>query len=245
MLRQRVNPDIDGFLGRTPGHRRRELLSQASERSSSPESMTRELIRLMQPENRTQNTTLLVSDDNYLQLLVKMLNHAGIAARTADPEAWDVWRPPTGAIPADTTASALTFDPRTAEQGVPENLLLWRQGPIPCSMWWVATTLAVFHAAADRTGAAAGHAGVQCRTERARFLPAANRRTEHVPDAAVAPHRRADCCLYVIIIGIRTSGTFMPVLIAVAFVQTTLVPGRIAFLSVVPLACCCAAIFPA
>lgn len=54
----------------------RELLTQASERSSSPESMTRELIRLMQPDNRTQNTTLLVSDDNYLQLLVKMLNHA-------------------------------------------------------------------------------------------------------------------------------------------------------------------------
>ncbi len=36
-----------------------------------------------------------------------------------------------------------------------------------------------------------------------------------------------------IVIGIRTSGTFMPVLIAVAFVQTTLVPGLIAFLSVV------------
>lgn len=36
-----------------------------------------------------------------------------------------------------------------------------------------------------------------------------------------------------IVIGIRTSGTFMPVLIAVAFVQTTLIPGLIAFLSVV------------
>jgi hypothetical protein len=36
-----------------------------------------------------------------------------------------------------------------------------------------------------------------------------------------------------IVIGIRTSGTFMPILIAVAFVQTTLVPGLIAFVSVV------------
>jgi hypothetical protein len=36
-----------------------------------------------------------------------------------------------------------------------------------------------------------------------------------------------------IVVGIRTSGTFMPVLIAIAFVQTTLAPGLIAFLSVV------------
>ena len=36
-----------------------------------------------------------------------------------------------------------------------------------------------------------------------------------------------------IVIGIRTSGTFMPVLIAVAFVQTSLVPGLIAFIAVV------------
>jgi hypothetical protein len=36
-----------------------------------------------------------------------------------------------------------------------------------------------------------------------------------------------------IVIGIRTSGTFMPVLIAIAFVQTTLVPGLVAFLSVI------------
>tara|TARA_B100001121_G_C18673843_1_gene615282 strand:- start:1566 stop:2108 length:543 start_codon:yes stop_codon:yes gene_type:complete len=35
------------------------------------------------------------------------------------------------------------------------------------------------------------------------------------------------------VVGIRTSGTFMPVLIAVAFVQTSLVPGLIAFLAVI------------
>ncbi len=36
-----------------------------------------------------------------------------------------------------------------------------------------------------------------------------------------------------IVIGIRTSGTFMPVLIAVAFVQTSLIPGLVAFVAVV------------
>ena len=38
-----------------------------------------------------------------------------------------------------------------------------------------------------------------------------------------------------IIVGIQTSGTFMPVLIALAFIQTTLVPGLVAFLTIVGL----------
>ncbi len=46
------------------------------------------------------------------------------------------------------------------------------------------------------------------------------------------PERRVVAFMRMLI-GIPTSGTFMPVLIAVAFVQTTLIPGLVAFLSVV------------
>jgi hypothetical protein len=42
-------------------------------------------------------------------------------------------------------------------------------------------------------------------------------------------------CLMRIMVGIKTSGTFMPVLIAVAFVQTSLLPGLAAFIGVVTL----------
>src|SRR5690606_17589458 len=38
-----------------------------------------------------------------------------------------------------------------------------------------------------------------------------------------------------VLVGIRTSGTFMPVLIALAFLQTSLVPGLISFVSIVAL----------
>ena len=62
-----------------------EILEQARSRSSTPQSLTRELIKLLQPDSsRAQNTTLLVSDGNYMDLLSRMLNHAGIPARTAD-----------------------------------------------------------------------------------------------------------------------------------------------------------------
>jgi hypothetical protein len=36
-----------------------------------------------------------------------------------------------------------------------------------------------------------------------------------------------------ILVGIRTSGTFMPILIALAFMQTTLIPGLLMFLAIV------------
>lgn len=40
-------------------------------------------------------------------------------------------------------------------------------------------------------------------------------------------------CILRVLVGLKTSGTFMPVLIALAFVQTSLVPGLIGFLLVV------------
>ena len=42
-------------------------------------------------------------------------------------------------------------------------------------------------------------------------------------------------CLLRIMVGIRTSGTFMPVLIALAFIQTSLITGLVGFLLVVTL----------
>lgn len=108
-----------------------EILDQARARSSTPESMTRELIRLMQPDTRTQNTTLLVSEENYLDLLVDMLNHSGIAARIADGLRLEDARRRQQLMPYLQIYNGkqwLTFNPKTAEQGVPDDLLLWRQG---------------------------------------------------------------------------------------------------------------------
>lgn len=217
----------------------RELLSEASGRSSSPESMTRELIRLMQPDNRTQNTTLLVSDDNYLQLLVRMLNHAGIAARTADALRLEDARRRQQLLPFLQIYNGehwLTFDPRTAEQGVPEDLLLWRQGSeslldvvgganSQVSFSMLRQTVPALQLAtleADQKGL--GVLGFY-------QLPIEEQSMFRM--LLLLPLGALIVAFMRIVIGVRTSGTFMPVLIAVAFVQTTLIPGLIAFLSVV------------
>lgn len=217
----------------------RELLRQATERSSSPESLTRELIQLIQPDTRTQNTTLLISDDNYLQLLVKMLNHTGIPARTADGLKLEDARRRQQLMPFLQIHNGnrwLTFDPRTAEQGVPENLLLWRQGAESLLDVIGGGNSQVSFSMLRQTVPALQLATMEANQKGLGVLGFYQLPIEEQSMfrmLLLLPIGALIVAFMRIVIGVRTSGTFMPVLIAVAFVQTTLVPGLIAFLSVV------------
>ncbi len=216
-----------------------ELLSLARERSSSAESMARELIRLTQTDGSSQNTALLLSDENRLQLLVRMLNHADIAARTADGLQLEDARRRQQLVPFLQIYNGdrwLTFNPRTGEQDVPENLLLWRQGSeslldvvggdnSEVSFSMLRQTVPALQLATLETNK--NGLGVLGFNQ----LPVEEQSMFRM--LLLLPLGALIVAFMRIVIGIRTSGTFMPVLIAVAFVQTTLVPGLIAFLSVV------------
>jgi hypothetical protein len=217
----------------------REILSQARERSSTPESLTRELIRLMQPDTRTQNTTLLVADDNYLQLLVDMLNHAGIPARTADGLRLEDARrrqPLMSFLQIYNGSEWLTFDPKTAEQGVPDNLLLWRQGSESLLDVVGGDNSEVSFSMLRQTIPALQLAAMQSDSNGLGFLSLYELPIEEQSMfrmLLLLPLGALVVAFMRMVVGIRTSGTFMPVLIAVAFVQTSLVPGLIAFLAVI------------
>ncbi|WP_372985234.1 inactive transglutaminase family protein [Marinobacter sp.] len=217
----------------------REVLTQARERSSTPESLTRELIRLMQPDTRTQNTTLLVAEENYLQLVVDMLNHAGIPARTADGLRLEDARRRQQLMPFLQIYNGdqwLTFDPQTAEQGLPENLLLWRQGSESLLDVVGGDNSEVSFSMLRQTVPALQLATMQAESNGLGFLSFYELPVEEQSMfrmLLLLPLGALMVAFMRMVIGIRTSGTFMPVLIAVAFVQTTLVPGLIAFLSVV------------
>ena len=217
----------------------RELLSQARERSSSPQSLTRELIQLMQPGSETQNTTLLASADNNLQLMVRMLNHAGIAARTADGLRLEDARrrqPLQPFLQIYDGEQWLTFNPRTGEQGVPENLLLWRQGSESLLDVMGGDDSRVSFSMIRQTVPALQLANMEASDNGLGVLGFYQLPIEEQSMfrmLLLLPLGALIVAFMRIIVGIRTSGTFMPVLIAIAFVQTTLVPGLIAFLSVV------------
>ena len=217
----------------------RELLSQARERSSSPQSLTRELIHLMQPGSETQNTTLLASANNNLQLMVRMLNQAGIAARTADGLRLEDARrrqPLQPFLQIYDGEQWLTFNPRTGEQGVPENLLLWRQGSESLLDVMGGDDSRVSFSMIRQTVPALQLANMEASDNGLGVLGFYQLPIEEQSMfrmLLLLPLGALIVAFMRIVVGIRTSGTFMPVLIAIAFVQTTLVPGLIAFLSVV------------
>lgn len=216
-----------------------ELLQQAAARSSTPESMTRELIKLLEPEGNTQNTTLLVSDDNYIALLNRMLNHAGIPARIADGLALEDARRRQQLRPflqIYDGKSWLTFNPRTAEQGLPENVLLWRQAATSLLDLVGGDDSEVSFSMLRQTVPALQLAQAQSTENGLGFLSLYQLPIEEqgmFRMLLLLPLGALIVAFMRIVVGIRTSGTFMPILIAVAFVQTTLVPGLIAFISVV------------
>lgn len=217
-----------------------EVLDQARSRSSTPESLTRELIKLLQPDNnQVQNTTLLVSDANYMSLLSRMLNHAGIPARTADglyledARRRQDLRPFLQIYDGD---SWLTFNPRTAEQGLPENVVLWRQAAVSLLDLVGGGESDVSFSMLRQTIPALQLAQAESVDNGLGFLSLYQLPIEEQSMfrmLLLLPLGALIVAFMRIVVGIRTSGTFMPILIAVAFVQTTLVPGLIAFVSVV------------
>jgi len=216
-----------------------ELLQQAAAKSSTPESLTRELIKLLRPDSRAQNTTLLVSNANYIELLNQMLNHAGIPARTADGLALEDARRQQQLRPflqIYDGARWLTFDPRTAEQGLPEDVLLWRQESVSLLDVVGGDDSEVSFSMLRQTVPALQLAQAQSSDNGLGFLSLYQLPIEEqgmFRMLLLLPLGALVVALMRIVVGIKTSGTFMPILIAVAFVQTTLVPGLIAFISVV------------
>ena len=217
-----------------------EVLEQARSRSSTPQSLTRELIKLLQPNsNRAQNTTLLVSDADYMSLLSRMLNHADIPARTADGLYLEDARRRQNLKPflqIYDGKSWLTFNPRTAEQGLPDNVLLWRQAAVSLFDLVGGDDSQVSFSMLRQTIPALQLAQAESDQNGLSFLSIYQLPIEEqgmFRMLLLLPLGAMVVAFMRIVVGIRTSGTFMPILIAVAFVQTTLVPGLIAFVSVV------------
>lgn len=219
----------------------REILQQAAARSSSPESFTRELIKLMQSADPDQNTTLLMSGRNDIELLTRMLNHANIPARVADGLKLEDARRRQALKPFLQIYNGeewLTFNPTTGEQGLPEDVVLWRQDATSLLDLAGGTNSQISFSMLRQTVPALQLSRMESNTKGLGLfslyqLPIEEQSMFRM--LLLLPLGAFVVAFMRIVIGVKTSGTFMPVLIAVAFVQTSLVPGLIAFVSVVAL----------
>jgi hypothetical protein len=217
-----------------------EVLSRARATSSSAQSLTRELIKLLNSPSSDQNTALLHSEQkDEAELLMRLLDRAGIATRSVmglyleDARRRQVL---TLMVEVHTGEHWLLFNPQTGAEGVPPNLLLWHRGGV---------------SVLDVSGGRRSRVGFSMirQTVPARQLAQAKNSDSIFSRLGVhrlpieeqsmfkllllLPLGAAVVVFMRVMIGLQTAGTFMPILISLAFLQTSLLPGLISFISVV------------
>lgn len=217
-----------------------DVLRRARETSSSPHSFTRELIKLLNNAEVDQNAALLRPEDGErAQLLMRLLAREGIATRLVMGLYLEDARRRQSLTPmveVHTGEHWLLFNPATAEVGVPPNLLLWNRGGV---------------AVLDVSGARGSSVSFSMIRRSVPAIQLAQASTSDTLFSTLGVHRlpieeqsmfklllllplgAAVVVFMRIIIGVRTAGTFMPVLISVAFLQTSLIPGLVSFITVV------------
>jgi len=217
-----------------------QVLSRARETSSSARSLTRELIKLLSSPSSDQNTALLRSDQtSQAELLMRLLDRAGIATRSVmglyleDARRRQVLTP---MVEIHTGEHWLLFNPETGETGVPLNLLLWHRGGVSVldvtggrnsrvSFSMIRQTVPARQLAkAQNSDSIFSRLGVHS-------LPIEEQSMFKL--LLLLPLGAAVVVFMRVMIGLQTAGTFMPILISLAFLQTSLLPGLISFISVV------------
>jgi hypothetical protein len=216
-----------------------QLIAQAYKRSSTPISFARELSKELTAEKPGQNTSLLLSEYPLPTLLMRLLNYAGIPARVSlglklqDARRYQPLKP---ILEIFDQNRWMLMDPRTGVHGLPKNMLLWHRGGESLLDVTGGSNSEVHFSIIHQTMPAMDLARLQFDGKGlSRFslynLPIEEQSVFKL--LLLLPVGALIVTFMRIIIGIHTSGTFMPVLIALSFLQTNLVPGLTAFIAIV------------
>lgn len=217
-----------------------QLVAAALNSSSTPESLARELVSRLNASDRSQNARLLLEQPlGQARLLDTLLNQAGVPARVVMGlylEDARRQRTLTPMVQLATERGSVIIDPETGHEGLPENLLLWQHdsdgiltvsGGRDSLLGFSMITRSV-------------PAGQVARSEAQNSL--FNLVGVHLlPIEAqsmfkllfLLPIGALVVVFMRLLVGVKTSGTFMPILIAMAFLQTSLVPGLLSFVLIV------------
>ncbi|WP_229722073.1 inactive transglutaminase family protein [Marinobacterium nitratireducens] len=214
-----------------------QVLSRALERSSDGFSLTRELIREL--GSQQQNAALLAQYRPKPRLLVEMLNRAGIAARVVKGLTLEDGRrrqPLVDLLQVFDDGRVEVVDPATGEPGQIENMLLWERHSSPVlDLVGGVNSRVTFSMIRQQQPVAVA---LEQKFEDSNLL---NFSIHSLPleeqalfkGILLIPIGVLVVVLMRVLVGLKTSGTFMPVLIAMAFIQTSLVTGLIGFLLIV------------
>lgn len=219
-----------------------EIASTARERSSNPFSFTVQVISELERQNEMR--TLLLQQFTRAELIINILHYAQIPARIVhvlDLEDGRRNRSLVQRIAVFEGTHYEIFDPRTGVSGIRQNQLIWNSnGGSLLDVQGGQNAHLSF--SIIRTSVPVAQAGVlKVMSEKAQGNDVVSLSVEALPleeqslfkGILLLPIGVLIVVFLRIIIGIKTSGTFMPVLIAMAFLQTSLLVGLIGFVSIV------------
>lgn len=214
------------------------IKEQASQRSADDVTYARELIKqLNDPDN--QNASLLLDDFSKVEAISKLLASAEIQSKMVGVVELEDGRRRQSIIPMlevwDGKAWQL-FNPETNEQGLQSNMLVWDESNVSLLDVIGGKDSKVFYSmiSQDITPSNATQKKVvadNLLNFSIHSLPLEEQ--SMFKTIMLIPIGALIVVFLRVLIGLKTSGTFMPVLIAVAFVQTQLLPGIIGFLLIV------------
>ncbi|MGE6238390.1 UUP1 family membrane protein, partial [Aeromonas media] len=216
----------------------KQILERAQERSADGYTLTREIIKEI--EKQEQNAELLKSHKSRASLIAELLNNAEVPARVVHALSLEDGRRRQELVDYLQVFNSPTdyklFNPQTGEQGQPGNLLLWEynSGAL-LDVTGGHNSRVTFSMIEQEQPVNVALAQKFEKSEMMNFsihsLPLEEQAL--FKGLLLIPIGVLMVVFLRVLVGIKTSGTFMPVLIAVAFIQTSLVTGLIGFLLIV------------
>ncbi|MBN2816274.1 MAG: inactive transglutaminase family protein [Campylobacterales bacterium] len=217
----------------------KEILAEAYAKSSDDISFTRELIKILSEIHTNQEGSLLLAKRKYIDVLNKLLDDAGVIHRMSLAlELQDARRNQslTPVIEVLDRNEWVLFDPKNALQEKSKNFFLWTRGGKSLIDIVGGTNARVSFSMIKQNMPALELA--QAHFEEGGFgffsihrLPIEEQSLFKM--LLLLPIGALITVFMRLLIGIKTSGTFMPVLIAMAFLQTSLFLGMVNFVVLV------------
>ncbi|MEJ2532775.1 MAG: UUP1 family membrane protein [Halioglobus sp.] len=219
------------------------LVAVLKDKSSDPESFVTLLIQEFNRENQDQDAQFLLGtyEEAPHVVMLAVLAYAGIPAHTVRGiELEDGRRRQTLTTLLEIYSGKrwVLFDPRTSAPGLPDNFFVWERGEGSILNVVGARNSSLEFALVRNSLPARAVVGMEQRAEEYALLDFSIY-TLPVEQQGVfkglllIPVAALVVVIMRILVGLRTSGTFMPILIALAFIQTTLWVGLAIFLVII------------
>lgn len=240
-------PSPAPFLENGALHAAEAIIEKARERSATPDTLASELAKILLSTEENQNVGMLIgkapSSEERAQLLVNLLSRAGVPARLVrGVNLHDGRRFQSIVTLVDVFSEGrwVVLDPTTGRLGIPKDFLIWqRGGPSLLDVEGGKNSQVRFSVIRDTRSTAliARQRMEDASTPLLDFsiyaLPIGEQNVfRHL---LLVPLGALVLVIMRNFVGISTAGTFMPILIALSFQETRLLPGILLFVLVVGL----------